>query len=95
MIQNELQISSMNYDFTIVQHNIKPHLDIERDIQTKQNGLFTFNLRINQGNIEDYAQFRTVTILEYRNLEVTKKEPVVSHDTGIGSEVNAVRPGVR
>jgi hypothetical protein len=85
----------MNYDFTINQHNIRPHVDIEKDIELKQNGLFTFNLRVNQGNIEDYAQFRTITISEYTSLSPVKKEPDVSHDTGVGSEVNAIRPDKR
>ena len=50
----------MKYNLIISRHNIKPHLDIENDIQAKKNGLFTFNLRISQGNIEDYATFETV-----------------------------------
>lgn len=53
----------MKHQLSISQHNIKPHLDIERDMQTKyKNGVFTFNLRISQGNIEDYATYETVTI---------------------------------
>mgnify|MGYP001602757775 CR=1 FL=1 len=59
----------MKYDLNINQHNIKPHLDIEKDIQKKKNGLFTFNLRINAGNIEDYAQFETITIKDYAGIE--------------------------
>lgn len=71
----------MKYKLSINQHNVKPHLDIERDIQNKKNGLFTFNLRINQGNIEDYAQFKTVTYSEYRAVEFTiETKPVASFD---------------
>jgi len=63
----------MKYNLSISQHNIKPHLDIEKDIQTRKNGLFTFNLRVNQGNIEDYAKFETVTIVQYREFILTTK----------------------
>ena len=72
----------MKYQLQINQHNIKPHLDIERDIQNKKNGLMTFNLRVNQGNIEDYAKFRTVDIIEYRSVSFTAiKESSSSHNT--------------
>jgi hypothetical protein len=63
----------MKYKLTINQHNIKPHLDIERDIQEAKNGLFTFNLRVSQGNIEDYARFKTVTIAHYRAVTFSVK----------------------
>lgn len=45
----------MKYDLSIREHNVEPHLDIEKDIQKKTNGLFTFTLRVNNGNIVDYA----------------------------------------
>lgn len=51
----------MKYDFNILEHNIKPHIDIENDMAKKKDGLCTFNLRISQGNIEDYATFETIT----------------------------------
>lgn len=51
----------MKYDLSISQHNIKPHLAIEKDIEKKKNGLFTFNLIVSQGNIESYATYETVT----------------------------------
>lgn len=82
----------MKYNLDINQHNIKPHLDIERDIQNKKNGLMTFNLRVNQGNIEDYAKFRTVDVIEYRSVSftVTKQSPL-PHNTGTGSSQDGVR----
>ena len=86
----------MNYALTINQHNIKPHLDIEEDIQKKKNGLFTFNLRINQGNIEDYAQFETVTITQYAGIGFSVvEEYTVTHHTGDGSQNHAIRPDKR
>lgn len=70
----------MNEEVIIIRdHNIKPHLDIERDIQNKKNGLFTFNLRINQGNIEDYAQYETINASDYTNsITYFKQERVIA-----------------
>lgn len=43
-----------NYALAIRDHNIQAHLDIESDIAERRNGLFTFTLRVNNGNIVDY-----------------------------------------
>lgn len=51
----------MRYELSIRQHNLRPHLDIERDIESKRNGQFTFILRVNNGNIVDYV------VMEYRD----------------------------
>ena len=86
----------MKYTLKINQHNIKPHLDIEQDIQKQKNGLFTFNLRVSQGNIEDYAKFRTITYTEYRSVIFTTiKESIPAHDLGKGSTEPAIRPDKR
>lgn len=77
----------MKYSLNINQHNIKPHLDIEQDIQDKKNGLFTFNLRVNQGNIEDYATFRTITGKEYTTVAIeTFEESITTYNPGEGSK---------
>ena len=55
----------MKYNLPIDQHNIRPHLDIARDIEAKKNGLFTFNLRVNQGQIEDYSKYETISASIY------------------------------
>ena len=44
----------MQYSLEIRQHNQQPHIDIENDILAKRNGLFTFILRVNNGNIVDF-----------------------------------------
>lgn len=86
----------MKYELNIYQHNIKPHLDIEQDIQKKKDGLFTFNLKVNQGNIEDYAKFRTVTYTEYRRITFTAiPKPVIPRDPRTGSSEAAIRPDKR
>lgn len=56
---------NMKYNLPIDQHNIMPHLDIAKDIEQKKNGVFTFNLRINQGQIEDYSKYETITASVY------------------------------
>lgn len=84
----------MNYDLSINQHNVRPHLDIENDIKEKGNGLFTFTLRVSQGNIEDYAQFETITIRDYQGVLFTGfKERGATYHPGVGSTENAIRPG--
>jgi len=86
----------MKYNLNINQHNIKPHLDIERDIQNKKNGLFTFDLRINQGNIEHYATRRIITSAEYTSVTIaTFEESVTTHHLGEGSQGSAIRPDKR
>ncbi len=82
----------MKYALSINQHNIKPHLDIERDIQKKRNGLFTFNLRVNQGNIEDYAKYETVTAAKYKGVVITSiTQCTITRNLGNGGTQNAVR----
>lgn len=52
----------MKHGVKIRDHNVRPHLDIENDIQEKKNGLFTFTLRTNAGNIVDYNVTETVNV---------------------------------
>lgn len=79
----------------IIEHNVRPHLDIERDIQSKKNGLFTFNLRINKGEIEDYSQFETIDVSQYAGVLFTVvQERQVPCASGSGSPKDAVRPVV-
>ena len=50
-----------NYALKIREHNIPAHLDIEEEVKQRQNGQFTFVLRVNNGNIVD------LNITEYVN----------------------------
>ena len=82
----------MQYDLTINQHNIKPHLDIERSIKEKKHGLFTFNIRVNQGNIEDFSVFETITIKDYTGVQWNGfRERGISYNTGKGSTEDGIR----
>uniref|UniRef100_A0A6M3KCK9 Uncharacterized protein n=1 Tax=viral metagenome TaxID=1070528 RepID=A0A6M3KCK9_9ZZZZ len=51
----------MNYELSISDQNRQAHIDIENDIQKQGNGLFTFIIRVNNGNIVDY------NVVEYTN----------------------------
>ena len=51
----------MQYELSISKHNQQAHTDIEKDIENKKNGLFTFILRVNSGKIVDY------NLMEYVN----------------------------
>ncbi len=42
------------YNLNINPHNIEAHTDIEHDIEKQRNGLLTFILRVDNGNIVDY-----------------------------------------
>jgi len=55
-------------NFKIRQSNVMAHLDIERDIKKTKNGLFTFTLRVNSGNICDYVNYKNVKPEEYSQL---------------------------
>lgn len=51
----------MNYALSIRDHNIKPHLDLEKEVTTRGDGILTFTVRVNNGNIVD------LNITEYVN----------------------------
>ena len=64
----------MQYNLEIRQHNQQPHADIEGDILTKKNGLFTFILRVNNSNIVDYNVMDYVNGTTYGSLtRIVKK----------------------
>lgn len=83
----------MKYELSIKSENVKPHLDIEQDIQKKKDGLFTFNLRVDKGDIVDYVQYETVTVARYTEVLIEKR--TVTHNSGKGSSGYAVRPDKR
>ena len=66
----------MKYELDIRDHNVQPHLDIENDIERRKNGLFTFTLRVNNGNIVDYNVFEYANARKYL---VLKKIVIEEH----------------
>ena len=85
---------STKYELFIRKHNVPAHLDIERDIKTKKDGLFTFTLRINGGNIVDYNLVEYVDVKrKYLGVKsVTFSQSTTAHYTGKRSETDTVRP---
>ena len=84
----------MQYDLSIRQDNIEAYTDIEHDIQLKQNGLFTFILRINGGKIVDYnvMEFVDARTKYFRLKEITREEFFIVHNIDRGVENAAIRP---
>ena len=58
------------YNLEIKEHNKQAHIDIETEIQRQKNGLFTFILRVDNGNIVD---FNVVEYADIRKYLVLKK----------------------
>ena len=48
-------------------HNIQAHHDIDEDMGRKQNGLFTFVILVNCGNIVSYVQLESKNAKDYFN----------------------------
>jgi len=84
----------MNYDaVTIRKQNVPAHLDIEKDIQTQKNGLFTFILKIANGNIADYNVVEYADIrkyLKFRLKSVVIQELTISYPLNVGDRGNPV-----
>lgn len=70
----------MNYQLNIRQHNKKAHVDIEKEIEYKKNGLFTLILRVNGGNVMDCQVMESVDASTYLQLKkVTVQEITIKH----------------
>ena len=52
-----------NYQLQIRDSNIPAHLDIEKEVEDKKNGLFTFTIRVDNGSIVDF------NVTEYVNVK--------------------------
>jgi hypothetical protein len=81
----------MNYELAIAPQNIKPHLDIENELQAKRTGLFTFTIRINSGNIVDLAIIENVDTRTYSQRIIIEKLTFAPSNCQ-RDEKNALRP---
>ena len=83
---------NMNYDAVeIPAQNIPAHLDIEKDIQTQQNGLFTFIIKVANGMIADYNVIEYVNITKYLRLKkIIIQELTFSRTVALGNHGNPV-----
>ena len=66
----------MQYDLSKVkEHNKRVHLDIERDIQKIGNGILSFTIKVNDGDVVDYAPVEYVNrnkYLKLKSIELTE-----------------------
>lgn len=60
----------MKYGVTLNPKNLKPHLDIESDIQRVKNGMFNIVIKINRELIIDYVIYENNTT-EDKELTIT------------------------
>ena len=82
----------MQYALEIRKNNVACHLDLERDIQYKKNGLFTFTIRINAGNVVDYNITQHVSAATYLGFKgITYEKLSITFDPRVGSEIDPVR----
>jgi len=82
----------LNYALEVKKENIRCHLDIENDIATRRNGLFTFTIRVHNGNIVDYNVTEHVDTGEYFQLaKVVIQELTISHNLDVGDQENTIR----
>ena len=83
----------MQYDLNIPEKNQQPHVDIENDIKKKQNGLFTFVLRVHDGRITDYNLLETIDArTKYLSLkQITWTKQMVSRYPGERNQTKPIR----
>ena len=72
----------MQYELTIPEENYQAHLDIEKDIASRKNGLFTFILRVHDGRITDYNLMEQIDARTkyFQPEKVVVKEQVVAYN---------------
>lgn len=82
----------MNYSLEIRKHNQQAHLDIESDIKARKDGLFTFTLRVNNGNIVDYVVYEYADARKYLVLKkIVIEEFAVARTDRVGGEPDSIR----
>jgi len=72
----------MQYELEIPEENCQCHIDIEKDITDRKNGLMTFTLRVHDGRITDYNLMENVDAkTKYFSPQVVVREKqVVSYN---------------
>ena len=84
----------MNYDAVeIRKQNIPVHLDIEKDIQKQKDGLFTFIIKVANGNVADYNVVEYADIRKYFKLQLKRiviQELIIPRNPQLGDTGNPV-----
>ena len=65
----------MKTSLTIREHNKQVHFDIDKDILNTKNGLFTFIIRVNNGNIVDYCVMESESYAKKQTNKGVTKTP--------------------
>ncbi|OFW53996.1 MAG: hypothetical protein A2163_07955 [Actinobacteria bacterium RBG_13_35_12] len=82
----------MKYSLDIREENVPAHLDIEKDIHKKANGVFTFTIKLNNGKIVDYNVVEYVDPRDYLQLaSVVIQELSFSYNHGGGVQKTEIR----
>ena len=79
----------MEYALEIPIANIQQHVDLEKEIQTKKNGLLTFTIRLAGGKIVDLSLLEYVEIRREPQRVITT-ELAITRIVGTGNQDNAV-----
>lgn len=83
----------MQYSLEIREHNRQAHIDVENEIQSKKDGLFTCIIRVNNGNIVDSVIMEHADSRKYLVLKsITLTQLTISRTDGIRSTSDPVRP---
>lgn len=83
---------NVQYQLDIREHNVRAHTDIEHAIQAQKDGLFTFILRVDNGNVVDFNVVEVTDAREYLVLKkITIQELSISSYPLNGSEQNSIR----
>lgn len=82
----------MQYEIEVRPKNIPAYVDIEHDIQRQQNGLFTFTVRVNNGNVVDYVVTEYVPSSNYIALKsITLQEFTFVYNSYPGDKQDTLR----
>ena len=79
----------MKYSLDIRKSNIPCHLDLEKEITLKKNGLFTFTVRVNSGNIVDFNVVEYVNVSTYQ--QFAQGQSTFTFHIRTGSETDSLR----
>ena len=70
-----MSVNKLPYNLEIKPQNKQFHYDLDMDILAKKNGLFSFVIKINDGNIIDYI------VLDYGSVSfVVREETVITRN---------------
>jgi hypothetical protein len=80
----------MIYNLSIREHNIQPHIDIENEIFNKKNGLFTFIIAINGGNIVNFLVLEEEDAGKTYPKEFIVQKFTIAYNSGECSQADAI-----